>query len=103
MISMRHRTFLCLSGLASLFLFPACDSDTKATTPVPPSTVAKYQACTQDSDCVVVRNGCCCDSVAINKDLQDEFAALFSCEQVCACSIGSDNVACTAGMCAISS
>lgn len=92
--------------LMSLIL--ACDSGNgtepePSTTPAPTSTVAEFQdGCTQDSDCVILTNGCCCDSAAVNINDRDEFEELFACEeQTCFCGIGSDTAVCNAGTCEI--
>ncbi len=104
-------------SMALLFVLGmACNPQSRATTPtrgapLPDSATAKYRACSVDSECMYIQNGCCdCGNggadLAINRKHQAEFLAQLKCGAETPCSMmqripacGSGSVQCTAGMC----
>lgn len=67
--------------------------------PLPPDQLAHFQACTQDSDCVMATNGCCCQSVFINKSKTSDFSRQFTCNSVCDCFALPACPKCSQGLC----
>ena len=78
--------------------------------PLPASELAKYQACTRDTDCVYAQNGCCdCVNggadVAINATHVADLRGRFKCEGVPCTRMaavpecGSGQVSCASGKC----
>ena len=83
------------------------------TVPLPANTLANYQSCTSDDDCIFVNNGCCdCanggEEATINKNYVDEFNGEFDCEGIACTEVarlkpcGCGTVSCTNRLCVYS-
>jgi hypothetical protein len=76
-----------LLALSTLVVGCSSSSGARQTKPLPLTGLSSYRACQTDDQCAWVTNGCCdCanggDEIAVARDKQEAFRALFSCEDV---------------------